>query len=337
MINVSSLRTGWNLGNTFDATGGETGWGNPRTTRDMIAFIADAGFDILRIPVTWDENIGAAPAYRVNANWLARVREVAQWGLDAGMCVIINTHHECGWLNPSPDRLSLAEPRFTALWRQIAEYFADMDERLLFEGMNEPRVQGAPDEWLGGDAPTRRGINTLNRAFVEAVRATGGRNAQRGLLITTCGAQITEVGLDSLIVPDDPNLMLSLHAYCPPEYAFAHDPAHNLCRFDADVEAAIERTFDTLRRHALPLGLPIMLTEYGAESKPLPDGARNDADNAQWAKAFLSRARALGIPCVWWDNGYFDRGDEHFALLDRNALKWYLPKTVEAILDSTRA
>ena len=61
------------------------------------------------------------------------------------------------------------------------------------------------------------------------------------------------------------------------------DPAHNLCRFDADVEAAIERTFDTLRRHALPLGLPIMLTEYGAESKPLPDGARNDADNAQWA------------------------------------------------------
>lgn len=104
------------------------------------------------------------------------------------MCVIINTHHECGWLNPSPDRLSLAEPRFTALWRQIAEYFADMDERLLFEGMNEPRVQGAPDEWLGGDAPTRRGINTLNRAFVEAVRATGGRNAQRGLLITTCGA-----------------------------------------------------------------------------------------------------------------------------------------------------
>lgn len=84
MIDVSSLRTGWNLGNTFDATGGETGWGNPRTTRDMIAFIADAGFDILRIPVTWDENIGAAPAYRVNANWLARVREVAQWGAGCG-------------------------------------------------------------------------------------------------------------------------------------------------------------------------------------------------------------------------------------------------------------
>ena len=131
MIDVSKLKAGWNLGNTFDAKGGETGWGNPRTTREMIDFLANAGFDVLRIPVTWNENIGVAPAYRVNANWLARVREVVEWGLDAGLTVILNTHHESDWLLPSIEYLDRVEPRFTALWRQIAEYFADCGERLL--------------------------------------------------------------------------------------------------------------------------------------------------------------------------------------------------------------
>ena len=140
MIDIASLKRGWNLGNTFDAFGGETGWGNPRTTREMIDFVAQAGFDVLRVPVTWKENMGAAPNYRLNANFLLRVREVIQWGLDAGMTVILNTHHEGEWLKPSTEYLDKIEPRFIALWRQIAEYFGDMDERLMFEGMNEPRL-----------------------------------------------------------------------------------------------------------------------------------------------------------------------------------------------------
>lgn len=331
MIDVSKLKAGWNLGNTFDAKGGETGWGNPRTTREMIDFVANSGFDVLRIPVTWNENIGVAPAYRVNANWLARVREVVEWGLDAGLTVILNTHHESDWLLPSIEYLDRVEPRFTALWRQIAEYFADCGERLLLEGMNEPRLVNTPNEWHGGDVQVRRGINALNRLFVETVRKTGGNNATRGLLITTCGAQITEPGLADMIVPDDPNLILSLHTYCPEDYAFARK--HGRCMFDSDVDAGIAAVFDIVRRRALPLGLPIMITEYGAESKPLPDGTRNDAQNALWARAFLSRARELNIPCIWWDNGYFDSGDEHFALLDRNNLAWLAPLTVQAILE----
>ena len=143
MIDIASLKRGWNLGNTFDAFGGETGWGNPRTTREMIDFVAQAGFDVLRVPVTWKENMGAAPNYRLNASFLLRVREVMQLGgLDAGMTVILNTHHEGEWLKPSTEYLDKIEPRFIALWRQTAEYFGDMDERLMFEGMNEPRLEG---------------------------------------------------------------------------------------------------------------------------------------------------------------------------------------------------
>ena len=134
-----------------------------------------------------------------------------------------------------------------------------------------------------------------------------------------------------MIVPDDPNLILSLHTYCPDDYAFARK--HGRCIFDSDVDAGIAAVFDIVRRRALSLGLPIMITEYGAESKPLPDGTRNDAQNALWARAFLSRARELNIPCIWWDNGYFDSGDEHFALLDRNNLAWLAPLTVQAILE----
>lgn len=334
MIDIASLKRGWNLGNTFDAFGGETGWGNPRTTREMIDFVAQAGFDVLRVPVTWKENMGAAPNYRLNANFLLRVREVIQWGLDAGMTVILNTHHEGAWLKPSTEYLDKIEPRFIALWRQIAEYFGDMDERLMFEGMNEPRLEGTPNEWFGGDSQVRRAINVLNRLFVETVRATGGNNLTRGLLITTCGAQVNERGLKDMIVPADDNLILSLHSYCPDDYAF--DRLHGRKIFDESVDADIGAMFDTLVKFAKPLNLPIIMTEYGAVNKKFVNGKYNDEDNAKWARAFLSRAKALGIPCVWWDNGYFDSGDEHFALLDRINLRWYMPETVEAIIETTK-
>lgn len=334
MIDITKLKAGWNLGNSFDSFGGETGWGNPRTTREMIDYVAKSGFDILRVPVTWKENMGIAPTYRLNANYLMRVREVVEWGLDAGLVVILNTHHEGEWLKPSVEYLDKVEPRFTALWKQIAEFFGDMDERLLFEGMNEPRLEGTPNEWFGGDSQVRRAINVLNREFVETVRSTGGKNLTRGLLITTCGAQVNERGLRDMIIPADDNLILSLHAYCPDDYVF--NRLHGRKAFDDSVDSDIAAMFNLIEQYAKPLGLPIILTEYGIVNKLQPDGTYATSDNLKWVHAYLKRAKAAGIPCIWWDNGYLGSGDEYFGLLNRNDVSWYMPEIVDAILEETK-
>ena len=176
---IGEMKTGWNLGNTLDSTitnptgsetptDWETAWGQPVTTKAMIDSVKAQGFNVLRVPVTWEGKFGEAPDYTIKADWLARVKEVVDYGIDNDMFVILNMHHE-EWHMPTADNEESAEKILRALWAQIADYFKDYDEKLIFEGMNEPRLKGTPMEWNGGNQEAREVINQLNAAFVETV------------------------------------------------------------------------------------------------------------------------------------------------------------------------
>jgi endoglucanase len=332
---ISFVGRGINIGNSLDAAGGETAWGNPPITREMFAAVARKGFDTVRIPVSWGEFIGPAPGYQVLPARMERVREVVGWALGEELNVILNTHHENAWLHPDLETLPETLPKFTALWRQIALAFADCGEKLIFQGMNEPRVEGGENERAGGTPEVWCAINALNHAFVHTVRQCGGNNAGRFLCIPTYCARPQPLLLRNLIVPKDGRVVLTVHLYLA--HDFACQGRNGTDRFCMNGEDAKEigRTFDTLKREVQKLGVPVMITEYGTVSKILPDGTRNDPQRAEYCRRFLKKADSLNIPCVVWDNNYFADGRDEFGLLNRKTLQWNCPQVADAIVERT--
>lgn len=334
---IAEMGAGWNLGNTLDAEGGETAWGNPVTTQQMIDEVYKAGFNTIRIPTTWDGHMGEAPDYTVDEEWMNRVEEVVGYAMKNDMYVILNTHHETNWIKPQYDGLDDVKAQLTALWTQIAERFSDYGDHLIFEGLNEPRIVGGTNEWNGGTEEGRDALNQLNDTFIKAVRATGGNNEKRTLLITTFAAQPVSVAIENLTIPDDKYVGVSIHAYTP--YRFTYDSvgeSWNAYNFDDSCASEIDNLFYNLDQTFTSKGIPVIITEYGAVSK-LIDGdlmTRNNEEVEKWASYYVSTAEKYGIPCVWWDNGYYISGNELFGIFNRNDLSWYAPEIVNAIMDS---
>lgn len=334
---ISEMGAGWNLGNTMDADGSETAWGNPVTTKEMIDEIYKAGFNTIRIPTTWDRHMGEAPDYTVDEEWISRVEEVAGYALENDMYVILNTHHETNWIKPKYDGLDDVKVQLAALWTQIAEHFKDYGDHLVFEGLNEPRIVGGANEWNGGTEEGRDCLNQLNDVFVETVRKTGGNNAARTLLITTFAAQPVASAINALTVPDDEHIGVSIHAYTP--YRFTYDSvgeSWNTAVFDDSCASEIDHLFDSLNNTFVSKGIPVIITEYGSVSKIIDKDwyISNTDEVAKWTAHYVSAAQKYGIPCVWWDNGYHDSGNELFGIFNRRELTWYEPKIVEAIMNS---
>src|SRR5690625_3706592 len=173
---IKEFNNGWNLGNTLDATNPsligsspekfETAWGNPVTTVEMIEKVKEAGFNIVRIPVTWNEHIGEPPHYKIEEKWMKRVKEVVDYAYEIDLFVILNLHHE-EWHFPYEDNYEQAEKVLIKVWEQIANQFKDYNERLIFETMNEPRMKGTDVEWTGGTVDARKIINRLNEAALQ--------------------------------------------------------------------------------------------------------------------------------------------------------------------------
>ena len=330
---IGEMKTGWNLGNTLDAPGGETAWGNPVTTKEMIDFVAAAGFDVIRLPTTWAEHIDDENGYKIDEEWLARVHEVVDYAFDNGMYVILNTHHETTWIKPATDQLDSFLPKFEALWTQIAESFEPYGDHLLFEGLNEPRIEGGANEWNGGTKDGRAALNVLNKTFVDTVRATGGNNSKRALLITTFAAAVVTSTVKALEVPDDDRVLVSLHAYTP--YNFTYHPLSEweVYDFTDQVGNDIDSLFNTIDEYFISKDIPVIITEYGSQSKSRPvTDERIDDQNILWVKHYLNRAKESGIPCVWWDNNCYYGSGERFGIFDRRNMKWYVPDLVEAIM-----
>lgn len=335
---IAEMGTGWNLGNTMDSEeGGETGWGNPVTTKEMIDEVHRAGFDTLRIPTTWKNSMGGAPDYTVDSEWLKRLEEIVGYALENDMYVIINTHHDTDWIKPQYEDVENVKVQLAALWTQIAEYFKDYGDHLIFEGLNEPRIVGGANEWNGGTEEGRDCLNQLNDVFVKTVRATGGNNETRTLLITTFAAQPAASGVSALIVPDDKYVGVSIHAYTP--YRFTYDSvgeSWNTAVFDGSCASEIDVLFASLNEAFISKGIPVIITEYGSVSKMIDKTwyITNTEEVAKWAKHYVSAAEKYGIPCVWWDNGYHKSGNELFGIFNRRELTWYEPEVVTAIMES---
>ena len=225
---------GWNLGNHFDAfnsgIAGETAWGNPKATQATFVKVKEAGFTTVRIPVTWLGKVGAAPDYKIDEAWLNRVAEVVGYAEAAGLKAIINIHHDGSeskyWLdiiNAAKDaevhKRILAQT--IAMWTQIAEKFKDKGDFLVFEAFNEVH----DGKWGWGTNKTDGGkqykcLNEWNQAFVDAVRAVGGKNSDRILGVPAYCTNV-DIAIESFVMPKDSakdRLMLSVHCYDPSEY-----------------------------------------------------------------------------------------------------------------------
>ena len=336
---VKDMKIGWSLGNTLDAGNEsnrgqapgsiEKSWGNPDTTKEMIDEIKKAGFNVLRVPTTWDWSTGDAPDYKISEEWLARVKEVVDYGMANDMYVILNIHHET-WHDPLEENYEAASDRLKKVWTQIGNYFENYDEHLIFEGLNEPRVRKSDEEWNGGSPATREIVNKLDADFVSTIRSLGGNNKLRHLMIPGYAASSSEVALKDLKIPEnDDKLIVSVHAYTPYNFALAEGKPGALwvaCKegFTADIDALA----NTLKTLFIDKGQAVIIGEFGARSKD------NEKYRAEWAKYYVTKMNTIGVPCVWWDNGAFTGNGELFGLLDRRTLEWKYPLVKEALISA---
>ena len=344
---LEDMRIGWNLGNTLDAhingqmatVSSDTCWGNPVTTPETMQAIAEQGFKTIRVPVTWSLHMTEKPEYKIDEAWLDRVEEVVNYALDADLYVILDTHHEPDyWLKPQSEGLEDVKNQLTAIWKQVGERFRDYDEHLIFEGMNEPRMKGSEKEWSGGDADGRAAVNVLNRAFVETVRATGGNNETRCLIICPYGNSVTYNSIIELEIPQDNNIMVAVHLYTP--YFFTYEQnQNNVCEWDGSLKQDINSAMLLVDEYLIQKGVPVIITEFGAANKEYMDENGNQVSNREevlkWLSDYMDVVNKYKISCVWWDNGIYDTSGEKFAIFDRKNLSWYAEDIADALIMHT--
>lgn len=325
---VKEIKIGWSLGNTLDATGGsgtgsETSWGNIKTTKEMITAVKDGGFNAIRVPVTWGNHMDAEN--NVDEEWMDRVQEVVDYAYSQDMFVILNIHHE-EWHDPYYDTAEASIAKLTALWTQIGTRFADYDERLIFEGLNEPRKRNTGLEWNGGDTEGHEVVNQMNAAFVSTIRGLGGNNAKRHLMLPTYAASSTTSAIRDFVLPEgDDKLIVSIHAYLPYSFALGGDLTQR--EFDPNGNGSeIVNLLNSLQAYFLDFNIPVIIGETGARSKA------NEDIRAEWATFYISKAKEYGIPCFLWDNGAFNGTGENFGLLNRFTCTWEFPKVIEGLM-----
>ena len=346
---AEDMGLGFNLGNTFDAVphpdsglkGGqtETAWGNPYTTRDMIKKLRESGFKTMRLPVTWHPHVSGSGDV-IDKDWMARIREVVEWCLDEDMYVILNTHHDIleGFLLPDNDHIERSKEFMKNVWAQISEAFADVTaERLVFESLNEIRVPRTSYEWTPDYSnpdclDAMRNINDLNDIFVKTVRACGGENEDRCIVLPGYSTSMEGVCWEGFRLPEDiaPGLlMVSAHVYSPAHFTFYLKEGINLTTFDLESEESVKPIDDRLEKLYdcfVAKGIPVLLDEFGTVDKD------NDADRLKCIVYTVAKASQLGIRCCYWDNGVYKRYGDGMAVFDRENLELYDEGPVEGML-----
>ena len=346
MAFLRGMGVGWNLGNTFDAfvdgaswfRGSdmdiETAWVGVKTSEALIAALHDAGFNTIRVPVSWHEHV--SDDFTINEPWLSRVQEVVDYAIGQGMHVILNTHHDvyAAYYYPNNAHYETSEKYITTIWSQLAERFGEYDEHLIFESMNEPRLKDTGYEWSfnASNAECQEAadcINRLNQAFVDTVRASGGQNANRYLMVPGyCAAPENAVNGSFTLPRDtaDNRIIVSVHAYTPYPFALQDGgvSAFDIRNFNQTGE--INRFVTSLYNAYIAQGIPVVIGEFGARDK-----GGNLQDRVNFAAYYAEAASARNIPCCWWDNGAFSGSGEIFGLIDRKTCEWRYPEVAEAI------
>ncbi len=341
---IREMKAGWNLGNTFDANectwlsnkmDYESGWCGVKTTEALVQALWDAGFRTIRMPVSWHDHVSAD--FTIDQAWLDRVEEVASWAYKRGMYVILNIHHDCDkrFYYPDSAHLENSTAYVKAIWTQLAERFADWDEHLIFECINEPRLKDTDHEWwwVASDADCRDAmacICTLNQVFVDTVRAGGGRNGDRYLMVPSYDASPDYACSDAFTLPEDGaenRIIVSVHAYTPYDFALNMSGGSTFTLENSSQTRDIDSFMDKLYARYVSRGIPVLIGEFGALIK-----GNNMQDRVNFTAYYVSSARARGLTCCWWDNHAFSGSGEKFGLIDRKTMEWKAPKILEAIM-----
>ncbi len=317
------MKVGWNVGNSLDAVGSdlssETCWGNPKITKELIDSVKAAGFNTIRIPITWMGHIEDEPDYKIDEEWLNRTEEVVNYVLDSGMYAIINVHHDgndttSSWLTPTPTDEDAMVNKFSIIWAQIAEKFEKYNEKLIFGGMNEFHK--------GYDQPADAYLtltDRLNQCFVDTVRKSGGHNKERVLIVQSYNTNAT-YAVESLVLPTDTakeKLMVEFHFYDP--WSFAGE-GRNSWGVGGPIndrwgqEEWVDDIFGQLKAKFVDNNIPVVMGEYGAVNNKI---GYNDT-RRYYVEYVTKAAHKNGILPIWWDNGFDGiEGGEAFALFDR--------------------
>jgi len=301
------IHPGWNLGNTFDALGDETSWGNPITTKELINEIARQGFRSIRIPITWDHRMGEGPDYKIDETFMHRIREVVDWAFDAGLYVIINMHHDSNWIFNMETEYDEVLSRYEAAWKQISNEFKDYpDDRLMFESINEPRFS---DDWNEDKPQYFEMLETLNNTFYKIVRNSGGNNSTRFLLFPTLTCSASQKRIDELyktiIGLDDKKAIATIHYYG--YWPFSVNIA-GATVFDEDVKNDIIQTFDRLYNTFISNGIPVIVGEFGLLGFDKSVDTIQEGEKLKFFEFITYYAKEKKLPLMWWDNGqHFDR------------------------------
>ena len=334
---VKSMKVGWNMGNSLEAMGEvntiedyETSWGNPRITREMVRCIKAAGLRTIRIPVTWEGKFADCPEYLIDKRWMARVKEVVDYAIEEDLFVIINVHHEDGWLRlGNSEEEALAKVILKKLWQQIATVFVDYDNHLIFETMNETRMIGTKYEWNAATEEARNVINELNAAAIEGIRSSGGYNSLRPIGIKPVGARYSYEAVNALTIPKDDNMIfISVHAYVP--YFFCMLPDETAFWGNTEEQAEILKVMNDLEKVKKDKGVPIVISEFGTINKD------NDEVRAKYTSFFVSEAKKRGIVCILWDNNIDSKERDNnlysYAIFDRERCEWRHPAVLNALI-----
>ncbi|MDQ5980119.1 MAG: endoglucanase [Verrucomicrobiota bacterium] len=336
---------GWNLGNTLEPPAGEGAWG-PAATQTMINAVADAGFNVIRLPVAWDSHANQS-THQIDPAWMARVKQVVDWCYAKNLHVIINCHWDGGWLeNNITDTVNpTINAKMQSYWTQIATTFAGYDDRVIFAGANEPNCDTAA-EW----ATLRSYYNT----FISAVRGTGGKNATRWLVIPGPDTNIDKTYDWVTTLPVDSatgRLMVEVHYY-PYQWTLMTEDAnwgkmfyfwgkayHSATMLDRNStwgeEAYADEQFQKIATKFVSKGVPVIIGEWGAVKRTGYSDLtgtelnRHLASRTYFSKTITDKANALGLKPIWWDAG--GTGRNTMWLFDRSTAVMIDPDNVNAL------
>ena len=316
MDTASRIALGLNIGNTMEAIGGETAWGEPEIAQGLIESAKAAGFDAVRLPCSWDQYADQATA-AISASWLDRVKQVVQYCMNADLYVLLNIHWDDGWLenNVTVAKKDSVAAKQKAFWEQIATHLRDFDERLMFASANEPNCDTAEQMEV---------LYAYHQTFIDAVRSTGGRNAYRVLVLQVPNADIDKAKKLWYRMPTDTasdRLMIEVHYYTPSQFCILAEDAswgrmfyywgkdyHSTTEPDRNAtwgeEDTVDQEIGIVKQQFTSQGVPVVLGEYAAMKRSTPlDLDLHLASRAHWMEYVTQKARANGLLPFLWDTG----------------------------------
>ncbi len=331
---AKKIKIGLNIGNTMEATGGETGWGNPLITNDLIKAIKLNGFNAIRLPVAWNQYADQTSSI-IKSSWLARVKQVVQYCVDNDMYVIVNIHWDGGWLENNCTEAKKVEnnAKQKAFWEQIAVTLRDFDEHVLFASANEPNVK---------DATQMSVLLSYHQTFIDAVRSTGGKNAYRVVIVQGPSTDIETTNKLMTQLPTDKvanRMMAEVHYYTPWNFCgmdkdesygkmFYYWGAGNHSTSDTarnptwGEEATVDTNFALMKKQFVDKGIPVVLGEFGAITRTNLTGDAlklHLASRAYYFKYVTKQAIANGILPFFWDTGSLINRN-NYSVSDQQAL-----------------